>query len=81
MCSLRAGKALQTVATTRHLSPSDSTISGAGSHLLTKALHRSYANIMAKSSLFLIINVIVYAKMVHLASDCLAPRRSPLIPA
>lgn len=46
-----------------------------------RALHRSYANIMAKSSLFLIINVIVYAKMVHLARDCLCPRRSLLVPA
>lgn len=34
---LTAGKALQTVSTTRHLSPSDSTITRGGSHLLANA--------------------------------------------
>lgn len=45
-----------------------------------RALHRSYANVMAKSSPFLITNVIVYANTVHLARDCLAPCRSLLTP-
>lgn len=141
---LRADKVFQTMATTRHLSPSDSLVSGGGSHLLTsvhqyytgrmaqltrdmspghhwgegsispelaspkrprkplpalfphmgpgpraqlppwgsvptihqhlqRALHRSYANVVAKSSPFLITNVIVYAKLVCPGSDCLAP--------
>lgn len=147
---LTADKVFQTMATTRHLSPSESLITGGGSHLLTTvhwyftsrmaqlprdtsqdttrkkdpfllswhlwnvqenccqhssctwalgqghdwyprvqyqsytstctALHRSYANVVAKSSPFLITNVIVYAKLLCPGSDCLGPLPQPAHP-
>lgn len=46
-----------------------------------RGLHRSYANVVAKSSPFLITNVIVYAKLVCPCRDCLAPCLSLLTSA
>lgn len=45
-----------------------------------RALHRSYANLTAKSSLFLMTHIIAYAKRVHPARDCLARCHSPPAP-
>lgn len=44
------------------------------------ALHRSYANVVVKSSPFLITNAIVYAKLVCPSSDCLGPSPQPAHP-